>query len=252
MVKGIESFREWFKGYEDHYVIIGGSACSVLMEEEGLSFRATKDLDVVLIVEALDADFGKRFWEYVKMAGYEHCNKSSLTPEFYRFSHPSLSQFPAMIELFSRKKDGIKLPAEARLTPLPLGESISSLSAILLDDAYYDFLKQGKVLTSGVSLLDEAHLIPFKMKAWLDLSRRKKKGEQVDSKDIRKHKNDVFRLAQLLRPSIHVPASKIVYDDIQDFLLQMKGEDVDLKQLGLGRKTKEDLLNQIKEIYVLL
>ena len=38
--------------------------------------------------EAVDVNFGKKFWEYVKQAGYEHCNKSSGVPQFYRFSHP--------------------------------------------------------------------------------------------------------------------------------------------------------------------
>ena len=65
MVRGIESFRKWFRGYEDQYVIIGGTACDLLMSEEGLDFRATKDLDLVLIVEAVDATFGMKFWEYV-------------------------------------------------------------------------------------------------------------------------------------------------------------------------------------------
>lgn len=46
-------------------------------------------------------------------------------------------------------------------------DDISSLSAILLDAAY---------------------LIPFKAKAWIDLSERKARGEHVDSRDIRKYK----------------------------------------------------------------
>ena len=47
MIRGIENFREWFRGYEDQYVIIGGTACDLLMTEEGLDFRATKDIDFV-------------------------------------------------------------------------------------------------------------------------------------------------------------------------------------------------------------
>ena len=60
-VREIESFREWFRGYEDQYAIIGGTACDLLMTDEGLDFRATKDIDLVLIVEAIDVSFGKRF-----------------------------------------------------------------------------------------------------------------------------------------------------------------------------------------------
>lgn len=77
MVRGIESFREWFRGYEEQYVIIGGTACDLLMTNEGLDFRATKDIDLVLIIEAVDVAFGRRFWEYVTFAGYEHRNKST-------------------------------------------------------------------------------------------------------------------------------------------------------------------------------
>ena len=53
MVTGIESFKEWFKGNESQYAIIGGTPCDILMTEEG--FRATKDIDLVLIIEAVDA-----------------------------------------------------------------------------------------------------------------------------------------------------------------------------------------------------
>ena len=187
MVTGIDSFKEWFKGSEEQYAIIGGTACDILMTEEGLDFRATKDIDLVLIIEAVDANFGKKFWEYVKRAGYEHCNKSSGVPQFYRFSHPISNQYPAMIELFTRKLDAIQLPEDAVLTPLPIDEDISSLSAILLDDDYYEFLKQGKVTVDGVTVLDAAYLIPFKAKAWMDLIDRKAAGEHVDSKNIKKH-----------------------------------------------------------------
>lgn len=66
MVTGIESFKEWFKGNESQYAIIGGTACDILMTEEGLDFRATKDIDLVLIIEAVDAAFGRKFWDYKK------------------------------------------------------------------------------------------------------------------------------------------------------------------------------------------
>jgi len=34
MVRGFESFKEWFAGYDDQYVIIGGTACDMLMAED--------------------------------------------------------------------------------------------------------------------------------------------------------------------------------------------------------------------------
>ena len=35
-------------------------------------------------------------------------------------------------------------------------------------------------------------LIALKARAWLDLTEREKRGEKIDSKTIKKHKNDVF------------------------------------------------------------
>ena len=42
-----------------------------------------------------------------------------------------------------------------------------------------------------MSVLNLENLILFKMKAWLDLNERKNKGEKIDSKDIKKHKNEM-------------------------------------------------------------
>jgi len=57
MVKGLDLFREHFREYTDRYVLIGGTSCDLTMEEVGLPFRATKDLDIVLCVEALENGF---------------------------------------------------------------------------------------------------------------------------------------------------------------------------------------------------
>ena len=249
MVTGMESFKEWFKGNEDQYTVIGGTACDILMSEEGLSFRATKDLDIVLIVEAVNAEFVKKFWDYVKAAGYEHCKKSSGAPQFYRFSHPVSKQYPAMIELFTRKTDTIEYPEDAVLTPLPTDEDISSLSAILLDDAYYTFLKQGRRVVDGVSVLEAAYLIPFKAKAWMDLSDRKASGEQIDSKNVKKHKNDVFRLTELIDSDAVIPTPAGVLADMKEFYIRMNSEEIDVAQLGIVGKTKEQVLTELVEIY---
>ena len=248
MVAGIETFKEWFHGYENQYAIIGGTACDLLMSEEGMDFRATKDIDLVLIVEAITPEFGKRFWEFVKSAGYEHCNKSTGRPQFYRFSKPANREYPFMIELFTRKMDAISLPPEAVLMPLPMEEDVSSLSAILLDEDYYQLLRNGTTVIDGVTVLDAAYLIPFKAKAWLDLTERKNAGENVDSKNIRKHKNDVFRLTALLTQDTKIAVSQTILDDMQAFFSAMQSETVDVKQLGLAR-SKENILADLLRVY---
>ena len=103
-----------------------------------------------------------------------------------------------MIEIFSRNPDFIILEDDAVLTSLLIDDEISSLSAILLNEAYYELLKTGQKMVDGIPVLSPTCLIPFKVKAWLDLKERKLNGDQVDSKNIKKHKNDVFRLALLI------------------------------------------------------
>jgi hypothetical protein len=61
MVKGIDIFREYFSEYTDQYVLIGGAACDISFGDSNMDFRATRDLDVVLIVEAQTKEFGQRF-----------------------------------------------------------------------------------------------------------------------------------------------------------------------------------------------
>lgn len=187
------------------------------MENEELPFRATKDIDIVLIVESITVEFGKQFWKYVKEAGYEHKNKSTGEAQFYRITSPKSKDYPYMIEIFSRNLDFIILEDDAIPTPLPIDEEISSLSAILLNEAYYDLLKDGQLIIDGIPVLNPTCLIPFKAKAWLDLRERKSKGEPVDSKNIKKHKNDVFRLAQLITADTRQILSTDIFEDMKEF-----------------------------------
>lgn len=247
MVTGFTLFKEKFETFQGQFVVIGGTACDLLMENEELEFRATKDIDIVLIVESMTAEFGRKFWEYIKEAGYEHQNKSTGTVQFYRFTSPKNREYPYMIEIFSRKPEFLVLAEDAVLTPLPIDEEISSLSAILLNDAYYELLKKGQVVIEGIPVLNAECLIPFKAKAWLDLCERKANGEQVDSKNIRKHKNDIFRLTQLLTADSKQELSNEIADDMKVFLAAMEKENIDLKSLGIrgaNQKARLDMLYQ--------
>lgn len=42
-------------------VLIGGAACDIIFEDVGQEFRATRALDLVLIIEALTPEFGVSF-----------------------------------------------------------------------------------------------------------------------------------------------------------------------------------------------
>lgn len=249
MINGFTKFKEQFKGYEDQYVIIGGTACDLIMENEELPFRATKDIDIVLIVESITAEFGKRFWEYVKEAEYEHLNKSTGKAQFYRFTSPKSKDYPYMIEIFSRNPDFIVLEGDAILTPLPIDDEISSLSAILLNESYYDLLKNGHMILDGIPVLSPTCLIPFKAKAWLDLKERKSNGEQIDSKNIKKHKNDIFRLTQLITADTQQIITTEIADDMRKFLSEIENEEIDLKSIGIRNANKTGMIDLLYHCY---
>lgn len=249
MVQGLDKFKEYFGDYEGQYVFIGGTACDVLLDDIGASFRATKDLDMVLLIEALDETFGIAFWKFIEGGGYQHKQKSTDKDQFYRFSKPIRTDFPAMIELFSRKSERMKLHFDSLLTPIHISDNITSLSAILLNDAYYELLVQGKTVIDGVSVLSIEYILLFKMKAWMDLFERKKNGEYIDSKDVTKHKNDIFRLLIYISPSVEVKINDEVQEDLIKFMDMILKEKVDLKNLGISNVSFNELINRIKNIY---
>ena len=107
MVRGLSIFQAWFEGFEREYTLIGGTAAKISMDEEGLPFRGTKDLDIVLNVEVLTAAFGQQFWKFLQAGGYEKNEVSASKPCLYRFQKPRDEDFPHTLELFSRVPDGV-------------------------------------------------------------------------------------------------------------------------------------------------
>lgn len=249
MVAGIEKFREHFAGHEDHYAIIGGAACDLLFDAAGLPFRATKDIDMVLCVEVVDPAFGAAFKAFLDAGGYQARERSDGKKEFYRFHKPKDQSFPFMIELFSRKPGTLELPEDAALTPIPVEEDIVSLSAILLDDGYYEALQAAKREVDGVTVIDETLLIPFKARAFLDLTARAEAGEKIDGKNIKKHRNDVFRLVQLIPRAASIRLTEPIQKDLQKFLeLAQADEALDPKAFDVPL-TRDDAVGLLRSVY---
>lgn len=248
MVRGIDKFGEFFAGYEDNYVIIGGTACDMVEEAAGQSPRATKDVDIILIIEALTPEFVKRFWEFIKAGGYETRQKGNGKNEYFRFMKPKEETFPFQIEIFARKPDILEIPSEARLTPIPVDEDLSSLSAILMNDDYYHFTLKHSESTDGIHHASVESLIVLKAKAFLDLSKRKAEGEAVDEKNIRKHKNDIFRLSTLLDEVKIFTLPEELAVDLKSFCEKVHSSLPDkafLKSIGLNDILPEEIFDRL-------
>lgn len=249
-VEGLDEFRRHMQGLEGSYALIGGIACDILLSEAGLPFRATHDFDTVLVADARLPETARSLWSLVRDGGYRCGWGGDENVCFYRFTNPMAPAYPRMIEVFSRQPDFLKGSEGVEVAPLRIDDEVSSLSAIVLDDAYYELLLIGTKIVDGLSVLDELHLIPFKAKAYLDLKARREKGEQVDSRKIKKHKRDALRLTQLLSGNERVDLSGAVAADMGAFLSDCEAEPVDLKQIGIAGVSMEAILGTLRKVYI--
>ncbi len=187
----------------------------------------------------------------MKDGGYKNRQKSTGESKYYRFFTPRNKEFPQQLELFSRKPDVLVLAEDSNLTPIPVDEDLSSLSAILMNDDYYHFTIENSHEENGLHLAGIETLICLKAKAFLDLRSRKEKGKQIDEHNIRKHKNDIIRLAIMLtgESSIKLPSS--IEADIREFIESINSDSPDYKSIGKnagvpdidGDKIIEQLIN---------
>ena len=104
----------------------------------------------------------------------------------------------------------------AHIETISVGEDLSSLSAILIDD-YYAFTIEHSRNIEDIHVANPEALICLKAKAYTEMLDRKAEGEQVDSRDIEKHKKDVFRLIAMLPQDSHFSLPNKLRNDMSDF-----------------------------------
>lgn len=131
-----------------------------------------------------------------------------------------------------------------------IDDEVSNLSAILLDDEYYRLLVENRASAGGVAVLSVEGLIPFKAKAWLDLSARRAGGQAVDEKSVEKHRNDVCRLATLLAGGERPAMSEGVRADMRRFLEAYESDPVDPKALKIKGVGAQQVVEVLKSVYL--
>ena len=161
-----------------YYVIIGGTACNLNLESADLQGRATKDIDIIVVCEAISPEYVRQFWTIIKTGGYKVCrvNAKNITKQgYYRFVEPTDVSFPEYIELFSRVPDRIQIPEDAYLVHINADEEyLSGFSVILMDNSYYHYAITHTREIGGIQVLDKNALIVLKAKAYLNNKKRKK------------------------------------------------------------------------------
>ncbi|MBO9506058.1 hypothetical protein [Thalassospira sp. A3_1] len=228
MVVGLERFAEHFKDYQDRFVIIGGTACKVILEENAIETRGTKDIDIVLCLNTsdnIDAGFAKVLLDFIEEGKYSSRTRNDGVQEYYRFEKPEQHGYPVMLEFFSGKPGSFPLKDDQIKCRLVVEEDMMSLSAILLDDDYYRALIENKTIIRGLPFLNEELLIPFKARAHVDLSRKKAAGDaNAKSSDINKHRADIIRLLALISPDKRLKMADSLRRDVGLFINKLYNE----------------------------
>lgn len=235
MLNRISYFCEHFAEFKDSFVLIGGSACTVWYAHHRHPFRATEDLDVVLIIEQLDDRFEEAFFDFIRESNYQIRERIPIDSGgvakriLYRFSQPESDLVPEQIELLSRKPSTIQLRDDQRIVPVKRGDvgEYTGLSCILLDDQYYHLVTEHIYKGDQIPRVSLGALILLKIKAYLNLNESYRSGEEHGSDqslhNARKHRNDVFFILMDVdsgSDGFEVPLS--VREDIRRFIQMMR------------------------------
>ena len=218
--------------------------------------RATDDIDMILVIEKMTPEFGQRFWEFIDEGKYENLqrkreDKEPVT-ELFRFLEPK-NGFPVQIELLSKYPDVLGVTTGFHLTPIPVGEEIPSLSAILLDEEYYRHTIDSSIIEEGICIANPLSLLCLKVKAFLNLTEEKKINPNVRSADIKKHRDDVFKLlAMRIDPFTPVELSATMKDEVSVFINTMEESLPNQSLRDSLQRTDDDIrgfLGIMKEIF---
>lgn len=240
MVTGLEIFRNYFKDFTKDYIVIGGVACDLALRQDGNTFRITRDFDIVVISENLKEGFGLRLKEFIRDGGYiVQLRKSVDKPTFFRFVNPQNGEYPFQIELASNKPavDWI-----SNFVPLNVGDAKSSLSAIVFESNYYEFIRQNTTVINGVSTVPLHVLVPLKGLALLKLSELESPTEK-NRNDIIKHMDDILYIANVLPTGVTFSLPENIAADLRKAVNLMDAENLSDYQ--------ESMLAIVKKYYLL-
>jgi uncharacterized protein with ParB-like and HNH nuclease domain len=158
-----------------------------------------------------------------------------------------------MIELLSRHPDVMGEPKDYIIEPLPIGNDVSSLSAIIMDDNFYHFTIEHSIVTDGVRHADSAALIALKTRAYLNLLQDKANGKHVNTKDIKKHRSDVLKNVVIM-PTDELPAPEPIVSCIKEFVESISNDLDVIASLAKSLNQDEDfiiaLLEQLNDLFI--
>ncbi len=208
---GLNHFEEYFKDFRESYVVVGGFATLMLLEKqlEGHG-KVTQDIDLVLLTTA-SVEMAQKIKSYVTEGEYIIQKGQKDNFSYYRFVNPTVENFAKEIELFAVNDLSLVLDEGQRIIPIDPEEGLYSLSAIMLDNEYFEMIKNNIDNSNRVPCTNTLATIMLKISAFYDLKSR------GDDK-WKKHRRDILKLVLLLTGEEHLELKGRMVDAVKLFM----------------------------------
>ncbi|WP_294965954.1 hypothetical protein [Sulfurimonas sp.] len=248
MIQGLANFTDYFKDNSDDYVVIGGLATAMIMNDFGFIARATKDIDLVVISKDNEF-FLKKLLKFIDIAGYKTKERTDDDSKrnLFRFLDSDNKDYPEQIELFAIHEADSDILTASHIIKIDTPKYYKYLSAILLNTEYFNLLIKYTTNVDGLHVATPEALIPLKIHAHLNLL------EDGDS-DAKKHFTDVIRLATMLDEDDVVVLEGLPREEFMKFLPILEETHINtirniIKEARVGRVPKETILKLLKSVY---
>lgn len=230
-MRNIKFLSEYMNEYKDDYVLIGGNACALNFELAEVEFRATEDLDIVLLIDGQNEEFYEHLSNFLIEHDYKgkvFNNGSNVGGSAYRFirANSAAIDFPAQIELFSKKPTYFDETKSKKLhiTPIETHDGISNFSAILLDDHVYDFILKSKIEINDISTVTLECLLGLKSIAWHANEVLLSQGQSKEV-NVVKHPADMLRISSIIEAiDFHYP--EMIYTSLTESYKEFEKGDI--------------------------
>ncbi len=241
---------EFLRDHTDFFVLIGGTATEIGLSEKGITFRATKDFDMVLLLDIQHGSFDQDIVRFLEGGQYQHAI-ANMKKTSYRFDKPGEAGYPKIIEFFA-KTDVTSKAFNKYLKKVNISYEDSFLSAIVLDESVYDFIKERKVLSQlGIPVVDLYGLIPLKALAFINNKNLYEEGKIHSEDDYKKHRTDIIRLLVAVSDtSSKIGLPDILKQAVNDFYLILEKSRPSFKALNFTGVTFEDMLEVYRQLYL--
>lgn len=246
-VFGVEKVLDHLRNHQDCYLLIGGTATKIVLEEKGFDFRETKDFDIVLLADASNDEFAKDLVDFLKAGNYQH-GYSNGKRVCYRFVKPTAAGYPKIIELFASQPN---TSLNRYLRKIPIIDDDEQLSAIVLREELLTFATQRKTITKdGLPIVDTLGLIVLKSYAYFENLGLYGEGKISGKTAYLKHRNDIIRLILSLNEDV-VPISlpDVLRDSCINFLNVLKKSSDAYKSIPHGLVKLEELVNIYRKAF---